>query len=736
MQDHQMPNSVIAPHASMPVARGDFEPIDLRLFFEGIFSQWRTILLTVCVCVLGGGVYLALKKPVYRADAMVQIEDNKSSGLGAMNELGGLLQVRGVVETEIGIIKSRMVLGKTIEELQLDIEVMPRRFPLIGELVARRHLASPSVMGFLGLGRFAWADEWLSLGRLDVPDELMGKWLTIKVLPGSQLAVYSPDGDLLGRMLLGQVLQRNFGDEVLGIAVRDVQARPGTTFRVRRIQMQVAIKRLNAALATVEVGRQSGLLTLTLDDTNPRLAVEVLNHIANNYVTQNVERRSAEAEQTLKFLDAQLPDIKAKLDASESRFNQFRSTNNTVDIGKEGELLLTQTVSSDSQLVGLEQKRKELLSLYTLENPKIQVLDSQIAVLKSKQGNVESSLSRLPRVQQELLRLTRDLEVNKQLYTSLTNNAQQLRVVKAGTVGNVRVVDYATKPLEPVMPKPVLVLILTTILGFGLGVIIVILRDMLRNGIKSPSVIESKLGLSVVATLPESDIQKTRTRRVGRQGELLLLSLAAPQEQTIESLRGLRTALHFAQINARNNLIMITGPTPDLGKSFVSINLAVIMAQMGQRVLVIDADMRRGHLNRYVDLGREEGLSEAIMGQLTLDQVIKAGPVPGLDIITTGRVPPNAAELLMHARFSELLTELSARYDHVIVDTPPALVVTDAAIIGSHVGTCLLVARYDRTTLHDLELTHKRLVRAGVKVSSVILNRIIKSIRYGYYTYN
>lgn len=735
MYDQQMSNPINAAQ-SLPPAGGDFEPIDLRLFFEGVLSKWRTILLTVAICVGLGLTYLALKKPVYRADAMVQVEDNKSSGLGAMNELDGLLQIRGVVETEIGLIKSRMVLGKTVEDLQLDVEVVPRRFPVIGEFLARRHWANPSVMAFFGLGRYAWSDESLRLGVLSLPEHLQGKWFTIKVLSPSQVEVLDPKGRSLGSVAFGQVLQRQFGDEMLRLSVRDVQARPGTTFRVRRIQPQIAINHLNEALEAIEIGRQSGLLMLTLDDTNPRRAVQVLNQIANNYVTQNVERRSAEAEQTLKFLDTQLPDIKAKLDASESRFNQFRSSNNTVDIGKEGELLLNQTVSSDSELVSLEQKRKELLSLFTAENPKIQVLDSQIAVLRAKQGHVESSLSRLPRVQQELLRLTRDLEVNKQLYTSLTNNAQQLRVVKAGTVGNVRVVDYATKPLEPILPKPSLVLVLTTILGLGLGIIIVLLRDMLRNGIKSPAVIESKLGMSVVATLPESDIQLAAARRGGRNSALPLLALAAPQEQTIESLRGLRTALHFAQINARNNIIMVTGATPDLGKSFVSINLAVIMAQMGQRVLVIDADMRRGHLNRYVGLDREEGLSELITGQLTTEQAIKRGPIEGLDILTTGRVPPNAAELLMHARFGELLAALSAIYDHVIIDTPPTLVVTDAAIVGRHVGTCLLVARYDKTTLHDLELSHKRLARAGVKVASVVLNRILKSSRYGYYAYN
>ncbi|MEK6789896.1 MAG: polysaccharide biosynthesis tyrosine autokinase [Pseudomonadota bacterium] len=729
--------SVSSSNVSMSTSHlKDFEQVDLHQFFEGLISQWRTIALAVSVCVSAGLLYLIVKEPVYQADAMIQVEDNKSSGLGAINDLDGLLQVRGVVETEIGILKSRMVLGKTVEDLQLDIELKPHRFPVFGGFLARKQWVSPSVMSSIGLSRYAWANEHLRFGRIEIPEALIGRWFTAKVLSDTEVAIFDSTDRVIGRVVMGQVFQRNYINGPLSLSIREISAQPGTTFNFRRIARQTAVQRLSMALGTVEIGRQSGLLELTFDDISPSMTMLVLNQIANNYVTQNVERRSAEAQQTLKFLDGQLPEIKSKLDAAESRFNQFRSRNNTVDIGKEGELLLNQTVTSGSDLVQLEQKRKELLSLFTAENPKIQVLDSQIAALRSKQGGVENSLSRLPRVQQELLRLTRDLEVNKQLYTSLTNNAQQLRVVKAGTVGNVRVIDYATRPLDPIMPKPALVLVLTTILGLGLGIIIVILRDMLRNGIKSPSVIESKLGMSVLATLPESDLQIAAVRRGGKKGALPLLSLEAPQEHTIESLRGLRTALHFAQINAKNNIIMVTGATPDLGKSFVSINLAVIMAQMGQRVLVMDADMRRGHLNRYVDLDREGGLSELITGSLSVEEVIKQGPVPGLDIITTGQVPPNAAELLMHERFAELLRELSKRYDHVIIDTPPALVVTDASIVGCHVGTCLIVARYDKTTLHDLELTYKRLSRAGVQTASVILNRVIKSVRYGYYAYN
>lgn len=721
--------------ALMTVKSADFEPIDLGLFFEGLASNWRVILLVIFFCVSGGVLYLLAKQPIYRADAMIQVEDNKSSGLGAMNDLDGLLQVRGIVETEMGLLKSRMVLGKTISDLQLDVEVKPKRFPLVGNFLARKHWFSSRTMSMLGFSQYAWNDEALRIGRLELPEGQLGRWFTIKVLSATQVAVYDKSNDLLGRVEIGQVLQHRFSDGLMVLSVRGLSAQPGTEFRVRKMPPQTAIKAIVIALSAFEIGRQSGLLQLTFDNTDPALAAVILNSIANNYVTQNVERRSAEAEQTLKFLDGQLPDIKAKLDASESRFNQFRSSNNTIDISKEGELLLNQTVSSDGEVIKLEQQRKELLSLFTKDNPKIQVLDSQIAALRAKQGSVEGELTKLPRVQQELLRLTRDFEVNKQLYTSLTNNAQQLRVVKAGTVGNVRVVDYATKPLEPTMPKPVLVLVLTTLLGFGLGIIVVILRDMLRNGIKSPAIIESRLGLSVVATLPESDKQASSVSRSGLKGALSLLAVSAPHEQTIESLRSLRTALHFAQINSNNNIIMISGPTPDLGKSFVSINLATIMAQMGQRVLVIDADMRRGHLHRYVGLDREFGLSEIISGKLDVSMAIKPGPISGLDIITTGQLPPNASELLMHARFADMLISLAALYDHVIIDTPPALVVTDAAIIGHLAGTCLLVARYDKTTLHDVELSQKRLTRSGVNVTGVVLNRVIKSIRYGYYAY-
>ncbi|MDO9620465.1 MAG: polysaccharide biosynthesis tyrosine autokinase, partial [Moraxellaceae bacterium] len=432
-----------------------------------------------------------------------------------------------------------------------------------------------------------------------------------------------------------------------------------------------------------------------------------------------------EAENTLAFIETQLPEVKKALEAAEVRFNDYRRRTGSVDISQESSIILQQSVQAESGILSLQQERKSLLNRFTAEHPSVKALDAQIAALRSEQNRFSGDISRLPSTQQELLRLTRDLQVNQELYTTLLNNAQQLKVVRGGTVGNVRVIDFAQRPLGPVEPKKPLILAVSVLLGLMLGIGFAFVRQMLKSGVKDANQIESKLGLSVLATIPVSEAQEKLFKQISKKGgRLSVLAHAAPDDLSIESLRSLRTSLHFALLDASNNIIMITGPSPQLGKSFVSVNLAAVMAAAGQRVLLVDGDMRRGYLNEYFGMPRDGGLSELIAGQREAEQVIQASGINGFDYVTTGELPPNPSELLLHPRFEAFLKDVSQRYDSVLVDSPPVMAVTDAAIIGRLAGATLLLARFAVTPLRELEHSAKRLQQAGVAVKGVLLNRV------------
>lgn len=731
-------------HAMLPAApqdrfQDDSDEIDLRALLGTVLGARYLIAGFVAAALLAGMAYVWVATPIYQVDASVQVEDSKGSALGgAVKDLDGLFDVKSQATTEIELLRSRMVLGRTLDELGLDIVAEPDYFPFIGRAVARRYHGLTPAVGWPGFTGFAWGGEFIKITRLRVPEAWEGKALRLKVLAAEQYAVYGPTGDLLGQGRVGQEFVPAVGAGAVGVFVQDLRANSGVEFTLIKRPRLSAIRALQEQLAASEKGKQSGIIQLTLKGKDPAVAVAILNTIANQYVRQNVERKSAEAEQTLKYLDQQLPETKQQLEAAEVRFNAFRSRNGTVDVTKEGELLLQQSVAAETGLVELQQKRKELLQRFTAEHPSVKALDSQIGAIQNERNKFASQVDSLPQTQQEILRLSRDLKVGQEIYTGLLNNAQQLKVVRGGTVGNVRIIDYAEKPLAPIAPKTGMALVMSLLLGLMLGVAAAFVRQALKSGVKNPKEIEARTGLSVFATIPHSTAQDEMQRNRSRtSGKVQVLAHWDDQDLAVESLRSLRTTLHFASLDAGNNRILVSGSAPSVGKSFISVNLGAVLVAGGERVLVIDADMRRGHINEFFGRGRERGLSEVIAGVLPFEDAMVPTAIPGLDLLTTGVIPPNPSELLLHPRFAELLNTVSANYDRVIIDCPPIMAVTDAAIVGRHAGTVLLAARFAVTPMAELEAAIARLRQAGVVVNGILLNGVEQNAGYGYgYGYN
>ncbi|MBV6560674.1 polysaccharide biosynthesis tyrosine autokinase, partial [Acinetobacter baumannii] len=504
------------------------------------------------------------------------------------------------------------------------------------------------------------------------------------------------------------------------------------TYNITNLSLPAAVNALSANYSVAERGKLTGVLGLNYQGQDKEHITKVLNAILATYSAQNIERRSAESAQTLKFLDEQLPDLKKQLDDAERQFNKFRQQYNTVDVTKESELYLTQSITLETKKAELEQKQAEMAAKYTAEHPAMREINGQLAAINKQIGELNSTLKQLPDVQRQYLQLYREVEVKTQLYTALLNSYQQLRIAKAGEIGNVRIVDTAVEPVEPIKPKKLLVLILSVLAGGFIGTLIALLRNMLRTGIKDSSQIENELDLPVYATVPRSPIQESRIKILKKKKSIPILAVKNSDDIAIESLRSIRTAIHFALANAKNNIIMIAGPSPEVGKSFISTNLATIFAQGNKRVLLIDADMRRGYMHKYFDVDVKPGLSELLSGQADLQKVLHKTQVANLDVITRGKSPTNPSEMLSSTQFKDLLEKFQTQYDHIIIDTPPVLAVTDGIIISQYTGVNLIVARYAKSHMKELELTVNRFEQAGVKVNGFILNDIQRSSGGGY----
>ena len=363
----------------------------------------------------------------------------------------------------------------------------------------------------------------------------------------------------------------------------------------------------------------------------------------------------------------------------------------------------------------------------------MQQMQAQVAAINQRIAALNGTLKRLPELQRQYLQLFREIEVKQQLYTGLLNAYQQLQISKAGEIGNVRIIDTAVEPIEPIKPKKLQILVLALFLGAFLGTLLALLRNMLRSGIKDSSQIENELDLPVYATVPRSTIQESRVQLLKKKKNIPILAVKNSDDIAIESLRSMRTAIHFALSSAKNNIIMISGPAPELGKSFISINLATILAQSQKRVLLIDADLRRGYMHKYFNYDTQPGLAEYLNGQQPLESIVRNTEVENLSIMSRGKSPSNPSELLGTAKFAEMLQDLSSQYDHILIDTPPVLAVTDGIIISQYAGVNLVIARYAKTQMKELELTINRFEQAGVKVNGFILNDIQREAGgYGY----
>ncbi|WP_269791607.1 polysaccharide biosynthesis tyrosine autokinase [Stenotrophomonas sp. Iso1] len=733
--------------AGTRVAR-DEEEIDLRELLGVVLDRkWWIIGTTLLFCVVGAA-YALLVTPVYQAQAMVQVESRMPSipGLADLTSLTG--GGSSASTTEVALLTSRTVVGTAVDQMQLDIKAEPKRFPLLGGFFARRFEASTVdaiASPIPGFARYGWGGESLLIHRLEVPTSLLDEPLTLVAgeAPGSYVLLGEGNETLL-RGTVGAPSEGN--GAVVEVAV--LRANPGAHFEVSKRRRLDVIAGLQEEIKASEQGKESGILRITYEDTDALRAETLVQKVAETYVRQNVDRSSAEAASQLQFVKDQLPAVRKQVESAQAAMASYQSRANSVDITLQTKGLLEQEVSVEASIQQLHMKQAEMDRSFTREHPAYRALMNQIAGLQARKDSFRRDVSALPDTQQELLRLTRDLQVSNELYTALLNQAQQLDVARAGTVGNVRIVDPAVVDMSsPVKPRKLLVVLAATLLGGFLSIGAVFVLRMLNPGIEDPAQIE-ELGLPVYAAIPLSNSRSLlqAQKRKGRHkhddaaGQSHLLAKVEPADLAVEALRSLRTSLHFAMMEAKNNVLAISGPRPGVGKTFVAANLAAVIAQGGQRVLIIDVDMRKGTVHKVLGVGLAKGLSDVLAGSTLAEDVIAVvRGLANMHYMTRGDTPPNPAELLMHPRFEQMLGQLAAAYDLVIVDTPPILAVTDAVVVAKHAGSTLMVTRFGVNQPKEILLSMKCFERNGVQVKGAIFNAVEKRATgyysYGYYDY-
>lgn len=689
----------------------DFQ-LDLGQLVMRVWAgKWRILFITLVAVVIG---ILAgfLRTPIYQADALLQLEEKKGS-LALPDGMSELLSNEPVSNTEIEIIRSRLVIGQAVAELHLDWSVEPKLAPIVGSALMRYDLPFPDV-GWLR--RYTRKGENLRLDFLKVPPEWLDEKITLTVGADQAYSLYLPDGDTLeGRA--GTRLTDAPRDFSMQIGA--LNAPEGRQFTITQIGEIKSIENVRSVLSVAERGRNSGVIEIRFNHQDPELAERILIEIGQAYLEQNLARSAAEADSSLEFIRSQIPEAEAKLGAAEEALNAYMTAQQTVDISLETEGILTQAVSLEAELREIASREDELKQRYTPNHPIYQRLLGEKSRVEERLATLRTEVEALPETQQELLNLTRTLEFEQEVYVQLLNRAQELQVVRASSIGSVRIIDSARTAPRAIAPRKATFALLAMAIGAAVGVGYVLLRAWLKKGVQGAEDLE-KLGIPVFATI---NLSSGETSGRKAKGPPPILAIKDPTDLTAEGLRSLRTSLHFGMLDASTKSLSITSTAPGAGKSFTAVNLATIAAQSGLKVCLIDADMRRGTLRRYFNVEKnQQGLAEFLSGQAKLDDVLTTGTVPGLSFISTGRFPPNPSELLMRTEFKALIETLNDRFDLTLVDSPPVLAVTDPIIIGRAVGANIAIVRHMITPVGEVQAMLRILETSKVPLSGMVLN--------------
>ncbi len=738
----------------------DDDQINISEMFSVVKAHIRFIIVVMLSVFVLAVIYAMRIPPRYQTSALIQIEQQQSSMTGLLNNLdtssGGMGEF-GMTATPVNIesalIMSRFIIQPTVKNLGLNIQVSPHYFPIFGSFMAHRYNKPGVAKPFLGLSKYAWGGESVKIGEFEVPDTAVGERFKLKVLTRNSYELYSLKGQRILAGKIGQLAESAASGSVPGmkLLVTSVKANPGLEYfiastptegLVAQIISNLSISDLGTNKSSSELGYQvqTGVLNLSLKGSKPERLPLILNTIIKYEIQKNIEKKTAEAKKALVFLEKQSTSLKDELDRAETALTKYKANQGGIGVSAASQVLIGQMVDLEKSIFEIKLKKVELLQEYTEQHPYIIALNNQQKGLKYQLSSLEDQVKTLPKTEQNMLSLERDVKVKNVLYSLILSKIQQLQIVKEGTISDVRILDLATN-VNRIPSKTMVILVGSLLFGFILAIGIILLKYIMVERLNDPDYIEDRLGLPMYAAIPhssnQSQMMKDVKRHILKTGPFVLATLFN-KDIAIESLRSLRTILLMTLQKSKNNVVTILGSGPNIGKSFVSINLAYVLADGGKNVLLLDADMRRGKMHTNLAHPANPGLAEILSGETIFEHAktningkvfVNGG---GVDFLPCGKYPANPAELLFDNAFAKFIIKVAPLYDIVLIDTPPVLAAADAGIIAKCATTNLLLIGARSGSIKTQEHTLKRLQKHDVEVQGLVLNNTKPSRGYGY----
>ena len=470
---------------------------------------------------------------------------------------------------------------------------------------------------------------------------------------------------------------------------------------------------------SVEPVRQTQLVKVSFESYDRALTAQVANAMAKAYINSQMEARITLTQNAADWLSTRLGALKANLETSEKKLQEYREQNNLVENGdKTGVLGLSaeQLTQINQRVTAAQFKVAEISQRYGDKHPaliqaKLELTEAQRAFNEAKDASLE-----LSRKEFRFQELQREVQTNRNLYDTFFTRIKQANDSLELQTANARVIDPAVTPSAPFKPRKGLLVALALVLSVMFGALLAFMLDYLDSTFKGAEDVEDKLGVSMLGMVP---LVKQKKKDSGA-----LLFLDDKQKSYAEAMRTVRTSVVLSGIDKPHKTILMTSSVPSEGKSTSSTNLAIALGQM-ERVLLIDADLRKPTVAKVLNLPpNSPGLSNLVAGTATVEDCILHMEDANIDVLTSGLIPPNPSELLSSQKFADLLHMLAQSYDRIIIDSPPTLLVSDALVMSKVVDAVVYVIRSDITTHQTVRTGVNRLLAVKAPIIGVILNKV------------